>query len=204
MSEQNKVCSHCRILKPFNDFANNRSTYDGKQGQCKECHKQSLTNSYRKYREQRIANQMKYNKNRYHTDESYRIQCLLRTRLHNALNNQSAHTVHVPTLELIGCTIAFLRCWLEYTKKFYVPQEYTDTLHIDHFIPISSFNLNDPEQQKQSMHWSNLRYLTAEENHIKSNKQPTLQECIYFNSIVQMFLCQNLNTPHNQIPQRIQ
>jgi hypothetical protein len=42
--------------------------------------------------------------------------------------------------------------------------------HIDHIIPISSFDLTDIEQQKICFHYSNLQPLWAKENILKSNK----------------------------------
>ena len=42
--------------------------------------------------------------------------------------------------------------------------------HIDHIIPLSSFDLNDSEQIKIAFAPENYQWLTAKENLIKSNK----------------------------------
>ena len=42
--------------------------------------------------------------------------------------------------------------------------------HIDHIRPISSFNLNDPTQQKKCFHFSNLQPLWAKDNLKKGSK----------------------------------
>ena len=42
--------------------------------------------------------------------------------------------------------------------------------HIDHIRPCASFDLTDPEQQKQCFHYTNLQPLWAEDNLRKSDK----------------------------------
>ena len=42
--------------------------------------------------------------------------------------------------------------------------------HVDHIIPVTAFNLSDPEQQKECFHFTNLQPLWGTENLRKSNK----------------------------------
>jgi hypothetical protein len=44
--------------------------------------------------------------------------------------------------------------------------------HLDHIVPLSSFNLDDPRQRMLANHISNLRPLNAKENIKKGNKIP--------------------------------
>jgi hypothetical protein len=44
--------------------------------------------------------------------------------------------------------------------------------HVDHIIPCASFDLTDPEQQRQCFHYTNLQPLWAEDNLRKSDKLP--------------------------------
>lgn len=74
--------------------------------------------------------------------------------------------------ELIGCTIVELRLHLE--KQFRPGMTWDNHnyhgWHIDHIKPLASFDLSDPEQQKQAFHYSNLQPLWAKENISKRDK----------------------------------
>ena len=76
------------------------------------------------------------------------------------------------TFDLISCSVQKLNEWLNFTKPFFIPDDYTGKLHIDHFIPLTSFDLNDQEQLKRACNLSNLRYLTSEQNLKKGAKLP--------------------------------
>jgi hypothetical protein len=112
-------------------------------------------------------------KERYQTDASYKIKKLLRNRVKQALknNSKSAHT-----MELIGCSIEFLKEHLQKTAltngylDFDINNYDSNKYHIDHVIPCDAFNLQCSYHQKLCFNWSNLQILRAEENMIKSNK----------------------------------
>ena len=76
------------------------------------------------------------------------------------------------TFELIGCTIAELKTYLE--KQFEIDMHWKNHSikgwHIDHIKPCASFDLTDPEQQKACFHFSNLQPLWAKDNYSKGSK----------------------------------
>ncbi len=110
---------------------------------------------------------------RWKNDSNYKIKTLLRHRIWLAIkdNQKSTHT-----MELLGCSIEFLKDNLQATAIFngykdfdinnYSGKEY----HIDHIVPCDCFNLKDPNQQKDCFNWQNLQILEAKVNIIKKTK----------------------------------
>lgn len=98
-------------------------------------------------------------KNRYYSDEKFRIAHTYRTRVRKALckNYKSGKT-----LELLGCTIPELKAYLE---NRFLPtmswDNYGSLWHIDHIKPCASYDLTDPKQQAECFHYTNLQPLFA-------------------------------------------
>lgn len=111
-------------------------------------------------------------------DPNYKLKRSISEKLRQALRGtrKSQHT-----LELLGCSVEYLKMHLE---ALFQPGMTWDNWeqygwHIDHILPISSFNLVDPEQQKLCFHYTNLQPLWWLDNIRKSNKvNPTLQNSI--------------------------
>lgn len=109
-----------------------------------------------------------YYARRYQTDSNYRLVVSLRNRLNLALRGRIKSD---RTFKLLGCTLLELRAHLE--KQFRPGmfwENYGPVWHADHVRPCASFDLSDPEQQKQCFHYSNLQPLFAEENLRKGAK----------------------------------
>lgn len=78
----------------------------------------------------------------------------------------------------LGCSVEFFRQYLE--QKFYINPETKETMtwqnyglhgwHIDHIIPLASFDLIDREQFLKACLYTNLQPLWAKENLRKSDK----------------------------------
>jgi hypothetical protein len=104
----------------------------------------------------------------------YRTECkvgqLLRGRIHSAIRKASTSKA-AKTEELLGCTIAEVRIYIE---SLWLPgmnwsNNTTNGWHIDHIRPCASFNLTDPKQQKECFHYFNLRPMWGIENISKSS-----------------------------------
>ena len=99
------------------------------------------------------------------------IKSKLRDRLRDALRRQNVNKTS-KTLELIGCSIGELIIYLE--SKFHDGMTWKNYgkygWHIDHIKPCSSFNLNDPQQQKECFHYTNLQPLWACDNLSKGSR----------------------------------
>jgi len=74
------------------------------------------------------------------------------------------------TMNLVGCSVAEL---MAHIQKQFKPGMAWNNRHlweIDHIRPCSSFDLLDPEQQRQCFRFTNLQPLWKPENRIKSDK----------------------------------
>lgn len=118
------------------------------------------------------ANRAKLNakeKDRMNTDINFYMKKKLSHRIRMALKSQGKNKDGL-TVELIGCQVEELRNYLE--KKFTDGMSWANRKmwHIDHIIPLSSFDLTKKEEQLRAFHYTNLQPLWAEDNIRKSNK----------------------------------
>jgi hypothetical protein len=67
----------------------------------------------------------------------------------------------------LGCSIADLKTYLENKFTENMTWDNYGDWHIDHILPLDSFNLTDREQFKQAVHYTNLQPLWAQDNLIK-------------------------------------
>ena len=173
-----KVCTKCKVEKELSEFHKKKDTKDGVRSQCKVCRnednkkyrqrpevqqhekeyrrrpdvrehrKQYNKEYYSQNREEIIQNHIKYKKKRYHSDLEYRISETLRSRIGLALRGKDKSA---STLELIGCTVEFLKEYLasQFQEGMSWDNYSVNVWHINHIRPCSSFDLTDPQQQKE-------------------------------------------------------
>lgn len=95
----------------------------------------------------------------------YKLVSNVKNRISNSIKNGQ---VYSSKQELIGCTLGFLRNWLEWQFDSKMSWENMGSYwHIDHVQPCSSFNFED---KIHSYIWTNLRPLEAKQNLQKGNK----------------------------------
>lgn len=139
----------------------NKDKIDKKHKQWQQSHKTQRNNRQRERRK---------------NDINFRIICNLRTRLNDALKYNSKSKSAV---KLIGCSIKKLKQHLQ--KQFKKGMNWKNwgtgyhgrgriEWHIDHIIPIASFDLSKPKEQLKCFHYTNLQPLWAEENIKKGAK----------------------------------
>ena len=154
----------------------------------REANKEKRLETCRKYREKnkekllkqakiyRAKNQEKMNmNNRYRnkhlrkTDSNFKLKELLRGRAYKALVLNEA-TKSAPTLELLGSSVPYVRKHLESQFVDGMSWDNHGKWHIDHIRPCASFDLTDPEQQKECFNYKNLQPLWAEDNLSKGDR----------------------------------
>jgi len=98
-----------------------------------------------------------------------RLRCGLRARFTVALKGKYKIGSAVRDL---GCSIDELKVYLE--SKFQNGMTWNNygKWHIDHIMPLASFDLTDYEQVKQACNYKNLQPLWAEDNLKKGAKLP--------------------------------
>ena len=135
-------------------------------------HKKDRSSYYKSIRKRKNELQNIYRKRNLNA----RIERVLRSRLRKALKSVNSEKC-MKTKDMLGCSIEELKQHLE--SKFYPNKETGEMMtwenrgfygwHIDHIKPISKFNLDYSEQQKECFHYTNLQPLWWKENLIKHN-----------------------------------
>jgi len=103
------------------------------------------------------------NNNRIKTDIQYKLSSRLRSRLRRALQGNFKNGSAVTDL---GCSIDELKIYLE--SKFQSGMTWDnwsfEGWHIDHIVPLASFDLTDRKQLLLACHYTNLQPLWAIDN----------------------------------------
>jgi hypothetical protein len=102
-------------------------------------------------------------------DPQYRIQNSLRVRIWQALRGRRKPARFI---ELSGCTVADLVRHIEQQWTVGMSWQTYGVMgwHIDHIVPVSAFNLTDPEQAARAFHYMNLQPLWWHDNLAKGDK----------------------------------
>lgn len=190
-----KVCTKCKQTKAFTEFHKRSSTPCGLTSRCKVCRNASVKKWQQNNREKVKENGRKWaqtnrekvnalnrkrrkrpkykkrrnarERERNNTDPQFRLAKNLRSRLWYALKGK---TKSASTMALLGCTVAYLIKHLESQFQPGMTWENQKEWHVDHMMPCASFDLEDPEQQKQCFHYTNLQPMWATENMSKNDK----------------------------------
>jgi len=112
--------------------------------------------------------EVKARRSRYHvdkkkTDLQYRLKALLRARIANCIKNNTKKGSAVADL---GCSIEQFKLYIESKWQPGMTWENHNLTgwHIDHIIPLSSFDLTNRQQFLKATHYTNLQPLWAKDN----------------------------------------
>lgn len=172
-----RTCYQCKNQKILEDFRRDKSKSQGRAYICKSCcrtkgseYRDSVKPNRRKYGKGRVysTNNKEYVRNRYHSNPLFKLSRLMRNRLNMAIRNgQKAGSA----ISDLGCSILELRDYLE--SKFQPGMTWEnhsrEGWHIDHILPLASFDLSDREQLKKACHYTNLQPLWAKANLSKND-----------------------------------
>ena len=164
-----KVCTKCKEEKTLDNF----HVHKGKgtiRAACKTCSSKARKEYYTKNKEATIKQNIKYQNDRCKVDPNFKLRKRLRTRLYNAITSQRGQKSN-RTMVLTGCTIPYLRGYLEGKFKEGMTWENYGSWHVDHIKPCASFDLTKKEEQEKCFHYTNLQPLWALENIKKGKKE---------------------------------
>jgi 5-methylcytosine-specific restriction endonuclease McrA len=170
MTTEQTIKESLRMKRYYQDHKAERIAY-GKQYY--QDHKAEVVAKEKLYRNKNsskiAARRRKYRALRKSIDPNFRIIKSIKNGMTKAIkhNAKAGHTI-----ELLGCSIEYFRAHLEnqFTEGMTWDNYGYRGWHIDHIIPLSYFDHNDPEQQKRAWHYTNLQPLWARDNIRKSNK----------------------------------
>jgi len=173
-------CKKCQETFPdIHEFFKRRKSGRRESSMCNDCHYKFVI-EYRKGWTKKTIDKMRKNKNtyiknRYRNEPDFKIKTCYSARIRGALKKG---TKSASSEVLLGCSMKQLKIHLEnqFTEgmswdNYGRPNgNFMDGWHIDHIKPCASFDLTNPEQQKECFHYTNLQPLWAKDNLSKSSK----------------------------------
>jgi len=190
--EGKRRCTKCDIIKPFEDYTTQKAGFMGRKSQCRICDSkydkeyQSKTNvrakrdkspEAKEYRKQYIAGnkdwwrkyEREYKNSRRQEDMFFKIKGNLSSRLSKLINKKGQE---LNTQELIGCNRDIFLQHLEsqFTEGMTWENYGLKGWHVDHIMPISSYDLTNEDEVKKACHYTNLQPLWWQDNLEKGDK----------------------------------
>ena len=104
-------------------------------------------------------------------DKHFLIATRLRVRMCDALASYMSGSKKVSAVKDLGCTIDEFVSYFEKLMSPGMSWANHGEWQIDHIKPLMSFDLTDPEQQRQACHYTNLQPLWARDNYAKRNRE---------------------------------
>jgi hypothetical protein len=104
-----------------------------------------------------------------------------------------------PTIKYLGCGSNEYLQWILHNDQNYTLENRGKVWHIDHVIPISTFDLNNKDQQLIAFNWRNTMPLAAKENLSKNNKIILPQIEQHYSHLLQYHKENNIEMPQEFI-----
>jgi hypothetical protein len=164
-----KTCTCCNETLILSEFKPQKNGRFGVTSLCKVC----FNTKWNQYQQQ-TGQQNNRNKIRRQTDPQYKIKQILRGRYLDAIKRHTTggkvNKFH-SAIDLIGCNIEFYKQHIEQQFKHDMTWKNHGVLwEIDHIKPCASFDLTDPNQQKECFHYLNTQPLYYSDNRSKGSK----------------------------------
>ena len=199
------MCNDCKIVQPTTEFWYSKSmciTCNRRRGReynksekGKEIRAKWIADNQERmtelqaqwYQRNKEKRNEEYNA-RYHSDPAFRFKVLCKRKIQMAFDSKNLAKSN-KTIQYLNCDIPWLVKWFTYC---FTPEMTLENhgayWHMDHVIPVNTFNLSDPEQVTLCFSWYNLSPLQANENMSKHDSinvqqiQQHVQKLVLFTS----------------------
>ena len=138
-------------------YASNKTTIKERKYKWREENKEKANASVRKWRQ----NHPNYKKNRRAASIQFRLTENLRARMNAALKN---HQKTGSAIQDLGCSIAAFKLYIENQFESDMSWDNYGEWHLDHVMPLASFDLTDRGEFQTAAHYLNYQPLWAEDN----------------------------------------
>ena len=156
------LCGPCYWTKYRLD---NKEKYTQYKTQYYKNHKEEIIQKnaqyYQDHKEEIAQYRAQYEHDRYKNDLQYRIAAILRSRVRAAIKNGQKAGSFVRDL---GCSIPQFILFIENQFEPGMAWDNQGEWHLDHVIPLSSFDLEDRTQFLEAANWLNYQPLWATDN----------------------------------------
>ena len=176
LSHRESILTNTRAYRAKHPEVQERWTHNHRQEMAERAidyyykHRDELAEKKRKFLAEHPDKKADYQR-RSAQNPNFRMRLLVRSRLRQLLLRK--YGVRMSKTEvLIGCSLADLRKHLE--RQFQSGMNWGNRgrygWHIDHIVPLSWFNLGDPNQLAVAAHYTNLQPMWAKDNCTKHAK----------------------------------
>lgn len=204
--EELKLCKYCEQKLPIDCFRHNRC-------KCKKCEKEygqkyrqsdigkqkakewskNNRDKHKKLQSEWVKNNRQYLNDKFNfrwkNDFKFKIKKSCQKHLINNLKNKQKST-----MKYFSCDIDLFIKWLEYCFTYEMNiQNHGTYWHLDHVIPVSFFDLNDPDELYLCFHYLNYMPITANDNLSKNNKIIYSQLLTHSDNIINFHIKNNIN-----------
>lgn len=145
--------------------------YNDSHREQKNAHNKEYTNNIKhteEYKKKHSKWNVEYDKKRKGEDPAYKLKLAIRTRISMFLKDKKVGS----SIKSLGCTLEELVVYME--SKFSEGMNWDNYgkmgWHIDHIIPLSSFDLTNEKEFNKACHYTNLQPLWWYDNLRKGNK----------------------------------
>lgn len=160
-------CKNCSLEQKREYYNANKTEIKDKHKKRYNKNRDKILDQKREYQsrpeviKQRRKTKNKYYHNKLKHDTCSRVRANLSGRIRDYINKSGSSV-----LDFIGCSIDDLKLHLE--KQFVDGMNWENYgfygWHVDHIRPCCSFDLTDPEQQRECFHYTNLQPLWSKDN----------------------------------------